>query len=108
MSDMEFHKGKLIPVKTLQGETLESVCRRMYLKENITTLYDDMIEGLLSETWNKYVILENKLFKIEDVEYDINDGIYEHTLNSDGSINYMMYFYNGGACLSEMLEKIKL
>ena len=41
---------------------------------------------------------------IEDNEEEDTEDISILTPNNDGTYSYIMQFYNGGTCLSEMLE----
>ena len=113
MSRTEFHTGKLYPVKI--DKSLEETCR-IIAKRFDVELGEDWQEDFMDsfdEYSNKrnsqkeeYFIHGEKLYRVidhaesEDSEYFMNV-----TRNSDGSLQFMGQFYNGGTCFSEMLEE---
>lgn len=44
---------------------------------------------------------------IEHKKYGEDDDLVEFTKNEDGTINFMIQFYNGGCCLQEALSLYK-
>ena len=104
MSNYEVHKGKLIPVD-LDGKSIEEYCKKIL--DDLGYVYDhnewkqDFDELMLVD----YLIHEDSLYKIEDTEREDEAGYLEANKDKDtGIISYDMGFYNGGTCLSEMLE----
>ena len=113
MSRTEFHTGRLYPVKI--EKSLEETCR-IIVKRFDVELGEDWQEDFMDsfdEYSNKrnsqkeeYFIHGEKLYRVidhaesEDSEYFMNV-----TRNSDGSLQFMGQFYNGGTCFSEMLEE---
>ena len=41
----------------------------------------------------------------DHTELDADDDIYQLTLNEDGTLSFVMRFYNGGTNLSECIEE---
>ena len=44
---------------------------------------------------------------VEHREYGEDDSLVEFTKNEDGTIDFLVQFYNGGCCLQEVLEDYK-
>ena len=107
MSYTELHIGKIKKVD-LDGLTVEEWCKRECEKQNIplNKWNDTYKEALLEEQYPIKVVEANGiLWEIEDNEREEGyNEISVLTPNSDGTYNYVMQFYNGGNCLSEMLK----
>lgn len=102
MSNTEYHKGKLKKCfdEEMSFEDGINILKKQYpLKEydfNIEDKYiDSDILHYINNTW--YKVTDHKCFE--------PDYIDEFEINSDGEIEFMVGFYNGGTCLSEMLEQ---
>jgi hypothetical protein len=54
---------------------------------------------------DKYVVIGDDIWLLDDRDLG-DEGFEEGTLNEDGSISYAVQFYNGGACLSEVLGDV--
>ena len=104
MSRTEAHIGKIRKVDVLEDETFEQICLRLWLAEGEKEeLYDK--GELFDEYSEKYMRLNGEVWEvIEDKEFDPEDSYCELTFNEDGSVSYSSVFYNGGACLAEMIE----
>lgn len=107
MSQTEFHVGKLVPVD-LQGLTLEEMCKKICQEwgcTEIDSFNDSWEEQLKSDSYERYFIVDGIIYFLQDHTEDEPDG---HFMNmrreSDGTINFVTQFYNGGTCLSEMVE----
>ncbi len=109
MSDMEHHVGKLRKITINPGHTVEDWAREKCQSNGFHekapynwTWWDQL--------WDHY---PNKYFKaneevweaIEHRELDASDDIYELTPNEDGTVSFVMRFYNGGTCFSESIEE---
>lgn len=107
MSEMERHIGKIKKVD-LNNYTVEGWCEQKCkaLGIELGTYYKTYKEALLSDPYPSVMVEVNgNLWEvIEDKEEDDTSDISILTPNTDGSYNYIMQFYNGGTCLSEMLE----
>ena len=109
MSQTETHFGKLRRVVFPEGQTLEqwceakcnelgkteksSWCKTWY--EQLRDINDEDVYFANDELWET----------IEDFSAEEGDDIYQLHLNEDGTVTYVMQFYNGGTCLSECLEE---
>lgn len=99
MSDTEYHKGKL----------KKCFNKEMSFEDGYKILqYNHEVEEVDFE--RKYVISKS-LYFINDTWYELyNHKSYDPDYISDweilpnGHIEFMVSFYNGGACLSEVLE----
>lgn len=106
MSDMEFHQGKIKKLDNPENLTLEALCE-LKAKENgwDKTYHDNFIELINDEGYNKYVIVGNNIYEIMDHKKgDGYDDINFLFPNADGTLTFVIQFYNGGTCFSEMLE----
>lgn len=109
MSETEIHIGKVrridlngIPVATW----CENKCKELGIK--LESWYDDYIDALQFETYRSgsdvfYLVRGNKVYEVEDKEYEGYNDISEVYPNNDGSYSYVMKFYNGGTDLNECL-----
>lgn len=97
MSYTEHHCGILKPIDQDPEQ---------YAKDYITLHNDDIddnfLEAFLDIYYDKYILIKNKLYQIEDE--DISNDVEKFIINGDGSITYYVSFYNGGACLHEALK----
>ena len=105
MSTTELHQGRVTPIETTVRLSIwaEGYCKMNGIEE-MATYNDDWIEQLQDSFYKKFLIIDDKIYQIEDTETDPDDDIVEVTKNKDGSYDYMLKFYNGGACLTELLE----
>lgn len=105
MSRTELHVGKVKEVNyglTSLEETAKMILWE--LGEDVDNIHNS-IEYLLDEHYDKYVRVKDKLYKIiVDKEYQ-EDDLMQATKNSDGTIDYVVQFYNGGCGFNEALEE---
>ena len=108
MSQNEFHTGRLVPVD-LEGKTVEEfaekVCREAGISE-ISSYHDSWSEELKYEGgYEKYFIIEDAIYEMVDHSETDDDYFVHMKRNEDGSISFSAQFYNGGTCLSEIIEE---
>ena len=72
---------------------MQSYCKTWY--EQLRNINDEEFYFVNDELWET----------IEDFSAEEGDDIYQLHLNEDGTVTYVMQFYNGGTCLSECLEE---
>lgn len=107
MSDYERCKGVLVEVKNDKNLSVEELCKEVCNTNSIEmkSYHDSWTECLLDIEYGVYIVLNGKLFEIQNYK-DLN--IYEDYCRirklKDGSYAFEAQFYNGGTCLSEMLE----
>ena len=114
MSDIELHKGIIKKIDT-EGLSVEDWVKQYidkYAKENpnswiarhINDSEFDYKQEFLDITWDQnYIITKNYIFKAYD-EMLYGDFVDIHK-NANGTYSYRTQFYNGGTCLTEMLEE---
>ncbi len=109
MSQTELHIGKLRKVELKPEQSLEDFFKEKLAEKGITELrtYDnDWKDAFKDEFYEKYFIVKNTIWEaFEHEEKDGDDDIYELKSNTDGTISFIMKFYNGGTCLSECIEE---
>ena len=107
MSDIEHRKGKLIPLYKDVCCTLEEKCRKL-ADENGWDIesYDDMREMIAEEGYRKYYLGDYALYKIDDEEVDPYDDITHGVVDPDGTVEFEIKWYNGGASMSEMIDEV--
>ena len=113
MSRTEFHTGKLYPVKieTSLEETCRSIAKRFDIelsedwKEDFMDSFDEYTNKRRSQP-EEYFIHGEKLYRVIDhIESEDEEYFMRLSRNSDGSLQFIGQFYNGGTCFSEMLEE---
>lgn len=106
MSRVEHHKGKIRELPLVNG-CLETTCLAVIQEagrgDEIGSRYTAH-EFIMDELYNEYLIMNGKLYAIESKEYDDNRDIAEATVNPDGTIDFEVKFYNGGASMCEMIR----
>ena len=109
MSQTELHIGKLRKVELEQNQSLEDFYKEKLKNIGITELrsYDnDWEDTFKDEFQEKYFIVNDVIWEaFEHKEKDDSDDIYELKPNEDGTLSFIMKFYNGGTCLSECIEE---
>lgn len=116
MSNMEAHIGKLRKVAT---GVVNSVAYIVQSKEKLTDWRDNEVclnpeitteEGLVDFIGDikrrKYYYHKGSLYELDDKGLNADEDIFESTLEDDGTISYVVNFYNGGAGFEEVLEEI--
>jgi hypothetical protein len=113
MSRTEFHTGKLYPVKIEIGleDTCRSIAKRFDIelsedwKEDFMDSFDEYTNKRRSQP-EEYFIHGEKLYRVIDhIESEDEEYFMRLSRNSDGSLQFIGQFYNGGTCFSEMLEE---
>jgi len=112
MSRTETHVGKLRKIEIPTGYSKEDWCREKCQDNGIPTLpehYDNWEETLKYHlNYNeKYFFVDGEIWEaFEHKEFEGED-LYEMIPNPDGTISFIMRFYNGGTCLSEQIKKYR-
>tara|TARA_R110000868_G_scaffold76573_2_gene220076 strand:- start:16918 stop:17280 length:363 start_codon:yes stop_codon:yes gene_type:complete len=115
MSRTEHRIGKIREVVMPEGTTTNEFAGALLLEDGIKEIpdyYNDNLEYLTDELYEQfhYHRPSDTLYEIiEDMDYD-DEEIIIATDNGDGTINFNLKFYNGGAgfgeCLDEALGKL--
>lgn len=108
MSQMETHIGKMIKVG-MNGLSLEEWCKNYCIKQGEDNIKQDdeytWVECFMDnyEYDSDYKIANNKLYKILNDYSDDGTDIFMANKNSDGSIDYVVQYYNGECYFSEAI-----
>ena len=105
MSDYESHSGKLRLVEAKENETFEQQCKRLWIENGQDE--SEYEEGeLFSEFYEKYFHVKGRVWEVfEHEEFgDDEDMFCRLHDNKDGTLSFHTRFYNGGTCMSEMVE----
>jgi len=108
MSETEINVGKLVPVP-MEG-TIEETCRAILQREFPGWEWMEYSDGLenLNEAVNDgpyYFAHDDKLYRVE-MEIEDTTGGYDidvATLNPDGTISFVLQYYNGGCSFDEAM-----
>ena len=102
MSSMELHTGTLRYIATMNDLIdAESVVAMFDIPEDLYEIIEGKFNYLCISSG--YIVLNDTLYSIESQEHD-EYGVVTLKKNADGSIDFLAHFYNGGGCLSEVLE----
>ena len=109
MSDYEHQRGRLIPQEKEENETVKAYFQRV-LKEDFEE--DDWNDNNPTEMlyepdlYEKYFYVNEKLYTVLDLEeVDPYDDIQILKEDPRDGNWFEMKYYNGGTCLSEMIEE---
>jgi len=109
MSYTEIHLGKLKKVELKENYTLEDCFKEKLSEKGILDLpghYSNWEECFKDQFNEKYFVVGDSIWEaIEHQEIEDDGDIYDLKENSDGTLSFVMKFYNGGTCLSECLEE---
>lgn len=110
MSESVVEIGKLKLVEKLENETLEEQCKRIleskFENYKLDDYYDNYEEALRDKFYDDYYVFNGNLYNLEYKTIESYCEIAEGKIQSDGSIDFITAYYNGGACLSEMLDEV--
>ena len=101
MSDYERHRGTIERVH-FDGD-LEAFAESLSLGD-LPDYYDNW-EEYFRDNRVDYVIYKGDIFKINNIEEDASNDIFEYNVNGD-KIDYQFSFYNGGTCLYENIIEV--
>lgn len=110
MSRQEVHRGKLIPFNRLDNERdreyMERLCRKIGEPFQKDSWENNLREYIYdADLYEKVFIVKDKLYEnAEHKEYEDYD-FHEFDGNEVDGYTYFTSFYNGGTCLSEILEE---
>ena len=100
MSDYENHSGKARLCPRNEGETFDEHCNR--LLENEGRAFSDSSDIF---DYDKYIRVEDEIWEVYDhKEWDDGD-IVRMEKHEDGTVSFLLRFYNGGTCLQEILQE---
>ena len=108
MSHQETHIGVLRKID-LKGKTIEQWIKEYALENGDTHLphhYDDWIQYINDKLYKTHIITKTDVWERKSI-CESSDYPYFCKIipQEDGTYIYATSFYNGGTCLSEMLEE---
>lgn len=109
MSNYENHKGKLILQKRLETEVDKDYLKRVLgdnFNEEKYSEFNNILDYIyINDLEKTFFYINNNLYlNTEYKELDPYEDIQELEGNEEDGYTYHMRFYNGGTCLSEMIE----
>jgi len=116
MSYQELHTGKLKPIEKVPLEVLQAWVETKPnleiedFEEKMEDEYEyfeirDKTKKYKEPFYIKYIWNKGNLYEMVEHSGELeSDDLYLTTENSDGTISFTYSFYNGGTCLSELLE----
>lgn len=107
MSEMVTYRGRLIPVDR-RGLGIEAWIRELLGWDSLDTRgYGDWFEALDEERYNQYVYdsATDTLYEVERERLDPY-GFIEASRREDGSMDFTVSYYNGGASFGEAMEAV--
>lgn len=109
MSESVVEIGKLKLVKKLENETLEEQCKRILeleYEDFKLKYHENYEEALRDEFYDYYYVFNDNLYDLEYKTIDPYCDLAEGKIHKDGTIDFTTAYYNGGACLHEMLDEV--
>lgn len=101
MSDYENHSGKARLCLRNDGETFDEHCERLLEKEG--RVFSDYSSDIFDA--DKYIRVGDEIWEVyEHKEWEDGD-IVRLKQNEDGTVDFLLRFYNGGTCLQEILQE---
>lgn len=116
MSETVHHKGTATKVTIPNNKSLEDFCLELILdrhSRHFIEYYDSYVECLCNDFSLEFYYHKetDTLYKLDNKEYDLDDEIIEAKKQENGTINYELRYYNGGAgfheCMDQAFNEIK-
>lgn len=107
MSETETHIGKARIIQPKENQSLESLAQELCgIHKYKKPPYLDTYTQVLRETgYDKFIVTNDSILEIlEDQPHDHECDILQASQNPDGTINFILQFYNGGCSFSEAME----
>jgi len=108
MSETVFYAGKIYPVELSEGQTNIEAAGILLKKRDIKidSCFNDALECLLDTFYQEFEIVNDVLYRVEiETSEDDAGDIFRATKNDDGSLSFVVQYYNGGCSLNEALEE---
>jgi hypothetical protein len=110
MSETELWTGKLKRVMSPLRESTEQKAKGILVKREIVSAECEkprdcstFLACLLEEFYGEFVVYKGELYEVEGKKHEDCD-VMTASKNTDGSIDFVVSFYNGSCGLSEALE----
>jgi len=96
MSETEINKGKLKPTGKTIDEYMEG--------KDIPDYYESKEEAFNDMYHREAYYLNGEVYEVEMQDYEDYDEIFEASRNEDGTIDFILKYYNGGCGFCEALD----
>lgn len=104
MSRTVHYKGVMKKAERLEGESLEEQCKRLIGDKELPS-YCDSYEEFLNDTFYQEMSIQNgTVYLIEKNEIDLDEDLYQASLNDNGDIEFEVRYYTGGSSFDEALQ----
>lgn len=105
MSHTETHIGRAVRLEMPEDKEVWAENTLKELKAERDDYYDSAFEQV-TEDGKHYLLIAGQLYAIENKELGEGEDINNAVVNPDGSISYVLQFYNGGCYFTEALEDL--
>lgn len=108
MSEQETLKGKIKRIFIGTEDEMEEFARELCLGNNYeypAFFYKNAIECLKDEGYRDYIITGTEIYEVIETEDFSYDDIFEASKNPDGTISFVLSYYNGGCSFSEAIQE---
>ena len=109
MSETVHYKGIATKIEQPNDKTLLDVAKGILKSRNkeIADYYDNAIECLVQEFYDEYFYhpKTQTLYSITKSAHDLEEEIIKAEPREDGTIEYELRYYNGGAGFEECMEE---
>ena len=109
MSDYEAHRGTLTKVQKTKEEVVQEFLdnykgknKEILKAKNNLLSKDDLDELFQDYLEDSYIELDSNIYKVKNIVID--DEMLIMDKNPDGTLSYIVKFYNGGCGFNEALE----
>ena len=109
MSDYETHNGTLTEVQKTKEELVQEFLDNYKGSSSWLTeaknapLNAENINEIFQSELEDYIELNSKMYRVQDITLDSDEG-YIMNKNTDGTLSYLVTYYNGGCGFNEALE----
>ncbi len=106
MSEMEYHMGKMAKMSGFDDLSREQMYEKLCILEGFTHLTEDyewVDVFYLNDLTEKYIVTDDGAYKLIEHK-NMGESHSELIHNHDGTIDFYVAFYNGGADFSEAIE----
>ena len=104
MSQQETRIGKIKLIEKLDNEALDEQCKRVFGNGKYESYYDSYEEAL-RDCDDKYIIHNNNVYEVVEDVKNYGEDIYCAIDNGDGTISYVLSYYNGGCGFTEAIQE---
>lgn len=103
MSETVKYIGTLKEIKPEGNQTIEDIAKSI-VNEEKDDYYTDWVEQLLDQKYDQYVVHDGKLYEVERSQDDDDDDIFQMHKNPDGTLGFVVRYYNGGCGFEEAIQ----